>query len=223
MGLLFKVQHWPGANILLLIGIPLPFVFFLPVFISYLRKKDIKNAKSFIAVFMLLLLVSVFNLERAVTSSKKTHDDLIKASAQTSLIAEAQKNRNTFLYKEADNARKKVANITSKIYSEMQLLNVYLEQINEYSSAETTWDENCKKITKNIEINLKELFKTAENVSIQNENSIQLFKTIKQDFEVIFRFELAFIYDTQYSVTKYNLAALFSDITLYEYYLLSSI
>src|ERR1035437_382096 len=33
MGVLFKVMHWPGAAMFLLLGIPLPFVVFLPVYL----------------------------------------------------------------------------------------------------------------------------------------------------------------------------------------------
>ena len=30
IGMAFKILHWPGAAILLIIGIPLPFILFLP-------------------------------------------------------------------------------------------------------------------------------------------------------------------------------------------------
>src|ERR1700741_2391193 len=33
-GVLFKVIHWPGASILLFVGLPLPFILFLPVYLK---------------------------------------------------------------------------------------------------------------------------------------------------------------------------------------------
>src|SRR4051812_12064993 len=33
MGVLFKVMHWPGASVFLLLGLLLPFVVFLPVYL----------------------------------------------------------------------------------------------------------------------------------------------------------------------------------------------
>ena len=45
MGVLFKVMHWPGAGAFLIIGLPLPFVLFLPVYLYSTKdeKKENRN------------------------------------------------------------------------------------------------------------------------------------------------------------------------------------
>jgi hypothetical protein len=40
IGILLKITHWPGANILLVIGIGLFAVVFVPIFAKYLFDKD---------------------------------------------------------------------------------------------------------------------------------------------------------------------------------------
>ena len=62
LGALFKILHWPGAGLFLLIGTLLPFVLFLPVYLIYTRnEKSVVNlmgvifGMTFLAVFSVLL------------------------------------------------------------------------------------------------------------------------------------------------------------------------
>ncbi|OFX20936.1 MAG: hypothetical protein A2033_19695 [Bacteroidetes bacterium GWA2_31_9] len=109
LGALFKIMHWPGAGIFLMVGIPLPFVLFLPVYIYSTRndKKDsminflgIMFGLTFLAVFSVLLALNVsknflnfvafnvesneniieFNQSRAATSAEV--DDIKQKSAE---------------------------------------------------------------------------------------------------------------------------------------------
>ena len=70
--MLFKLMHWPFAGTLLIIGLPFPYVVFLPVFI-YVTSKD-RNFNIYNTVFVLLLLAlnSVFSglLALNVTSDR---------------------------------------------------------------------------------------------------------------------------------------------------------
>jgi hypothetical protein len=61
MGALWKVQHWPGAGWFLLVGVPLPFVLFLPVYIYHHNKEKNKTASNFAGVMFLLIFVAVFS------------------------------------------------------------------------------------------------------------------------------------------------------------------
>jgi hypothetical protein len=58
---LFKVQHWPGAGILVTVGLITPFVIFLPAFIAYYNKLANKDITSLIAVLFLLVFVAVMD------------------------------------------------------------------------------------------------------------------------------------------------------------------
>ncbi len=59
--MLFKIQHWPFAGILMTIALPFPYVVFLPVFLITTSKD--KNFNIFNTVFVLFLLAvsSVFS------------------------------------------------------------------------------------------------------------------------------------------------------------------
>ncbi|HRY31863.1 MAG TPA: hypothetical protein P5531_02735 [Bacteroidales bacterium] len=63
---MFKICHYPGASILLLTAIPLPFMLFLPVFLYYHVKGDAIPLKSFLGVMFLLLYMVVFSALLAV-------------------------------------------------------------------------------------------------------------------------------------------------------------
>ncbi len=59
-GMLFKIQHWPGAGILLTIALPFPYVVFLPVFLRVTSKNKNFNIYNVVAVLTLLAFNSVF-------------------------------------------------------------------------------------------------------------------------------------------------------------------
>ena len=76
-GMLFKIQHWPGAGNMIMIALPFPFVVFLPVFLGVTSR--IKNFNIYNTVFVLLLLavVSVFSLLLALDVSRdRIYDSL---------------------------------------------------------------------------------------------------------------------------------------------------
>jgi hypothetical protein len=60
-GMLFKIQHWPSAGIIILVALPFPFVVFLPVFLTVTSKNKNFNIYNLVFVLMLLALVSVFS------------------------------------------------------------------------------------------------------------------------------------------------------------------
>ncbi|MBN1789280.1 MAG: hypothetical protein JW830_02210 [Bacteroidales bacterium] len=68
--MLFKIMHWPGAGLLLMLVLPFPFVVFLPVYL-YVTSK-IKNYNIYNTVFILYLLVylAVFSALLALNVSR---------------------------------------------------------------------------------------------------------------------------------------------------------
>lgn len=71
IGMLFKVQHWPYAGILLLIGMPLPFVLFLPVYISYHIKRKLKTDLNFFGIILFMIYLAVFSTLLAISPTKE--------------------------------------------------------------------------------------------------------------------------------------------------------
>lgn len=73
--MLFKIQHWPYAGYAMLIGIPFPYVVFLPVFISVTAKNRNFNIYNTVFVLLLLAINSVFSALLALNVSKETLTD----------------------------------------------------------------------------------------------------------------------------------------------------
>jgi len=76
--MLFKLMHWPGAGLMLLIALPFPYVVFLPVFIIVTSKN--KNFSIYNTVIVLFLLASnsVFSTLLALNVSKTRIDDSLQ-------------------------------------------------------------------------------------------------------------------------------------------------
>lgn len=70
MGVLFKVQHWPGVHILMFIGIPLPFVLFLPVYLYQTRKQKKNGTGNLLGVVFGLTFLAVFSVLLALNVGK---------------------------------------------------------------------------------------------------------------------------------------------------------
>lgn len=69
--MLFKIMHWPGAGITVMIALPFPFVVFLPVYLvvtSRIKGFDINNT---IFVLFLLALQAVFSALLALNVSRE--------------------------------------------------------------------------------------------------------------------------------------------------------
>lgn len=70
IGALFKIMHWPGAAKLLIIGVPLPFVLFLPTYIYYHNKRKLKTDTSFFSILLFMIYLGVFSSLLAVNYGK---------------------------------------------------------------------------------------------------------------------------------------------------------
>lgn len=79
-GMLFKVMHWPGAGIALLVALPFPYVVFLPVFLVVTSRDKNFSISNTVAVLFLLAGVSVFSALLALNVSKEQIDDSLSLS-----------------------------------------------------------------------------------------------------------------------------------------------
>jgi len=70
LGALFKIQHWPGAGIFLIVGIPLPFLYFLPLYIYQHNKMKEKSSINFLGVMFLMVYIAVFSAILALNVSR---------------------------------------------------------------------------------------------------------------------------------------------------------
>ncbi|OFX45348.1 MAG: hypothetical protein A2046_00040 [Bacteroidetes bacterium GWA2_30_7] len=100
-GALFKIMHWPGAAVFLLIGLPLPFVVFLPVYLYQTRNDKNNSILNFLGIMFGLTFLAVFSVLLALNISKGVLNnialDTIKKDNDTKIylaksLAMAEKN-----------------------------------------------------------------------------------------------------------------------------------
>jgi len=70
-GMLFKIQHWPGAGYLMLISIPFPFLVFLPVFLIVTSKNKEHSIFNTVYMLFLLMILSCFTALLSLNVSKE--------------------------------------------------------------------------------------------------------------------------------------------------------
>ncbi len=71
MGVLFKVMHWPGAGIAVMIGLPLPFLVFLPAYLYYTKDEKKEGSTNFLGMMFGLTFLAVFSVLLALTISRQ--------------------------------------------------------------------------------------------------------------------------------------------------------
>jgi hypothetical protein len=69
--MLYKIMHWPGAGIALMVSLPFPYVVFLPVFLIVTARDKSFNINDTVSVLFLLVGVSVFSTLLALNVSRE--------------------------------------------------------------------------------------------------------------------------------------------------------
>jgi hypothetical protein len=89
IGMLFKIMHWPNAQIGLLIALPFPYIVFLPVFLTVTAKNKNFNIYNTVFVLILLALNSVFSALLSLNVSKEAIDDSYSISRNYNKVGAA--------------------------------------------------------------------------------------------------------------------------------------
>jgi hypothetical protein len=74
-GALFKIMHWPGASVIILIALPFPFVVFLPVYLYVTSKIENFDLTRTVLVLFLMAHLSAFSALLALNVSKNVLDN----------------------------------------------------------------------------------------------------------------------------------------------------
>jgi len=74
IAVLFKIQHWPGASLLLIIGVPIPFLLFLPVYIYHSIKDREQSSVNFTAIILGLIFIAIYSGLLNINVSKEVLD-----------------------------------------------------------------------------------------------------------------------------------------------------
>lgn len=74
LGMLFKIQHWPGASILLFVGLPIPFILFLPFYLRFHNKTKAKSDKNFFGIIFFMIYLAIISSLLSLDASKEVYD-----------------------------------------------------------------------------------------------------------------------------------------------------
>jgi hypothetical protein len=124
--MLFKILHWPFAGYFVLIGVPFPFVVFLPVWLyetSKIKNFDINNT---IFILFLLALQAVFSVLLALNVTREKIDYSLQMTNQLSSFNSKIENLNTVPEKSsvlnsADEVLAQIENCRQLIFSRTEI------------------------------------------------------------------------------------------------------
>jgi len=92
----FKLFHWPGANILMVVGSALLAIFFLPLFTSVRYKNNPALFGEYIFVIIFIFYLTTLTMLTTINTTSNTLQYFITETQNTSLIANYyQQNKNT--------------------------------------------------------------------------------------------------------------------------------
>lgn len=74
VAMIFKVMHWPGAGVALIIALPFPYLVFLPAYIVTTARNRDSNIHNTVYILLLLAGFSVFSLLLALNVSREKID-----------------------------------------------------------------------------------------------------------------------------------------------------
>jgi hypothetical protein len=172
LGMLFKIMHWPGASVLIFIGLPLPFLLFLPFYLRYHNKAKVKSDKNFFGVIFFMIYMAVISSFLALDASMEVYESFIpqieKSVAESSLFDE----KNNQSYKLLIQNQENEADI-----SNLQLLNTSADNLCKIlGDAKREIIISASKINKQLIANetynyysLKDLYKKGNTVSFVNQ------------------------------------------------------
>ena len=96
---LFTIQHWPGANSMLLVGSVLVFTVFLPLLTYKTYKQNQKVSKSFIFIMFAAVLFILFNFIIKAKVSKDILYEIVVSAENNQITTQIISQANDSLYK----------------------------------------------------------------------------------------------------------------------------
>jgi len=155
IGAMFKIQHWSGAAYFLIVGIPLPFLYFLPVYIYNHNKSKEKSMLNFLGVMFMMVYVALFtsilslNISKDILEAFNTGE---KDIAQTNDILSI---KNQQIYKTLETSctekeMEKMEQLKAKTYViNNQINDIKAVLVKAVEGSKTSAIELCKKISTN--------------------------------------------------------------------------
>ncbi len=173
IGALFKVQHWPGASLLMIVGVPLPFLYFLPVYLYHQNKEKEKSIINFLGIMFLLLYISVFSALLSLNVSRDIIVSMAVSAESNAKTTQLYILKTKLMYQQIDSAgsienkekaniiKEKTNELSSKIESIKRELIIAVEGSESLSIKDSIID--LRSIVKKDETNHTELIMRGDN------------------------------------------------------------
>lgn len=163
IGAMFKIEHWQGAGWFLMVGVPLPFLYFLPVYIYHQNKAKEKSAVNLLGVMFLMVYVAVFSAILALNVSRDILNTFVTTENDIAKTNDLFALKNNTMYENleksgiADNKEKLAQLKTKSAALCTQINNLKIELV---KSAENS---DSKAIEADNKINTKAIFAKDES------------------------------------------------------------
>ena len=102
VGALWKVMHWPGAGWFLIVGVPLPFLYFLPVYVFHHNKEKEKSSLNFLGVMFMMMYIAVFSAMLALNTSRNIINSFVNSAADFATTNELLEANNKTIYEKVE-------------------------------------------------------------------------------------------------------------------------
>lgn len=154
IGALFKVMHWPGANKLLWIGIPIPFVLFFPIYLWHYSKLKVKNVNHFASIIFLLVYIAIYSVLLALGISGKLIKENLAFDDSVNRLNKQMVTMNTSKYSHINEVKtlgisldtlQQFRKETKNIYNQIEKIKINLKK-NAYYNFEHRSDEANKRM-----------------------------------------------------------------------------
>jgi hypothetical protein len=100
LGMLFKIMHWPYARDMLIIGLLLPFILFLPFYVRYHNKTKAKSDRNFFGIIFFMIYMTIISSLLAVGVSADVYGSIESQIKKSVLQSNSLEQRNNHSYEE---------------------------------------------------------------------------------------------------------------------------
>jgi len=171
IGMLLKIQHWPGASWFLITGMLIPFILLLPIYLIYHQKRKLKSDQHFFGIILFFLFLGVFSSLLALNVSKNILDMFNELSMEQNRI-------NKFLLESKNRNNKEIDEALS--YIKIMKEDAIKESQGKLSHKNYIVFQN----NSNDRVPAKDFYKSLEKIKKLNLNSEQVVKEIESLIQV---------------------------------------
>ncbi len=179
-GALFKIMQWPGSTILMVIGVPLPFVLFLPAYLIFINKSKQINYTNLIFV---LFFSAYYGVITAFLSLNVSKDSITEAL----LAAERLEKKAYLLDKQTDVL---IGQSSVVAADSIKLMNVQNKR------------NELNKLIDNLESEITKIVEAEQNQSLSQNKKLNMWEVKGKDI----KFPLREIFDNEIATLQKKIA-----------------